>query len=121
MQEYDGINMATSIFDAVGRIIGLEYFGDMSLANNPEKIDKGNLRYIRNQRIKKGLELLEQLEKNGEVNSSEIQNYENDASKRSDNGRKDIITGRACSCGGMTIKTGSCYTCLNCGSNGGCG
>lgn len=33
-----------------------------------------------------------------------------------------VSTGDMCaSCGGMTVRTGSCHTCTSCGTSGGCG
>lgn len=36
--------------------------------------------------------------------------------------RPPVTSGNTCAtCGGMTVQTGTCHTCIECGTSGGCG
>lgn len=127
VQGYDNIKMAGSIFDFVGRFLGLEYLGNRELATEPDRVDEEGLRYRQVDKMKKAMELLSGNGK--EKPAIAVVNEGGNKPKKNEQPREKVKklsgssdSGPPCAnCGGDTVKTGSCFTCINCGINGGCG
>tara|TARA_Y100000310_G_scaffold345406_1_gene464629 strand:+ start:17649 stop:20423 length:2775 start_codon:yes stop_codon:yes gene_type:complete len=92
MVDHPFIHQASSVYDLIARIVGVAYLGRTDLAQNPEEA--------------------ESFVKNGKKNDN------------GDNGKnEEVIAKGVCGSCSSTLgtQTGTCWTCLNCGSNEGCG
>ena len=120
VQGYSNIKMTSSLFDAVGRLLGVEYLGMKELTTEPDKVDESKLRYREIERQRKALEVLGKLEE-GKIVKVDSENGNGNGSS---NGRKMIdndASGPPCGvCDGDTVKNGSCFVCTNCGATTGC-
>ncbi len=120
VQGYDNIKMSSSIFDFVGKLLGIEYLGMKELATKPDEVDESKLRYNENERTRKALEVLGKLEEGKIVKVDSGNGNGNNSS----NGKKIVdmaSSGPPCDvCDGDTIKSGSCYVCTNCGASNSC-
>lgn len=117
------IKMVSSMYDFVGRLIGLHYLGKTDLATEPDKVNEMELRYKKTERVRKALQILNEMEK-GNTPVIEIKNdgSEEESHNHDKKEKNNVSFGPPCGrCGGSTIKTGTCFTCVNCGQNGGCG
>jgi ribonucleoside-diphosphate reductase alpha chain len=117
------IKMVSSMYDFVGRLIGLNYLGRKDLATEPGKVNEMDLRYKKTERVRKALQVLGEIEK-GNAPVIEIKNGGSEEEKHEHDKKEknNVSFGPPCGrCGGSTIKTGTCFTCINCGQNGGCG
>lgn len=94
------LKMASSIPDAVARILSYLYLGDREAVQNPSLAHKKDL-------VQAAQSLIEELDKHKE--------------KQSDS-RSEEYTGAVCSnCGSSRLRrTGSCHTCEDCGTTTGC-
>jgi len=111
-QEYPHLKMSRSVYDAIGKIIAIEYLGETDLATEPQKVDKSKLRAERNR-------LIANLLKHKDELHTESADQENNFGG---NGRLQIdASGPPCKeCGGITRKNGTCFLCENCGTTNGC-
>jgi ribonucleoside-diphosphate reductase alpha chain len=115
------IRMVSSMYDFVGRLIGVQYLGRTDLATEPDRVDEKELRYYKNERVRKALAALDELEKGNALIIINNNGSEEKGDKSHKKPNNTIHFGPPCKCGGTTIKTGTCFTCTNCGANGGCG
>jgi len=120
-----GLHMTTSIYDAIGRVLGVEYFGDKNQVNNPDEVNLGETRGVQIRRRAIAQKFLEQIEgKEGDelnkILGEILEDSKKDSPKKSS--KKSLQYGPPCRrCGTTTIKSGTCANCPNCGENEGCG
>jgi ribonucleoside-diphosphate reductase alpha chain len=120
------IKQAKSIFDAAQKILRLEYLGDISVAEEPDKVnfdklrgsDSGSFRYLERKNVDEWEieDVLEDPETGGFKKSSK------NRLKKSQ--KKATSNGSTCSiCSTLMVQTGpGCFECKNCGDKvGGCG
>lgn len=114
VERHDHVKMATSIIDAVFRILAVHYLRDDSLAQ--VKLADGQLALEADDE-----DAPRQVREDASVGDHQP------ALPRTERNRpaepRQIATGETCGvCGGPTVRTGTCLTCTQCGSvSGGCG
>ncbi|MBT3416748.1 vitamin B12-dependent ribonucleotide reductase [Candidatus Woesearchaeota archaeon] len=119
----DNIKQASSIFDAAQKILRLEYLGDASVAQEPEKVnfsklrgsDSGSFRHLEREKVDewKIEDVLKDSETGGFNNGKKTL-------KKAENSTR--TSGATCHCGRIMRQTGpGCFEC-SCGDKvGGCG
>ncbi len=141
MTDHPNIKLSTSIVDFIFRVLGMEYLGRTDFVQvKPTGIQKNRAEQLAKLMAEatgqKTLELPEIKEEiDGEVEKEKIILKDETATKDqlalfkkevADSGADQQLSGMMgdappCStCGHITIRSGSCYKCLNCGSTTGC-
>ena len=115
---FPGIKKASSLHNLVVRYLGIQYLGNLSLADVPDEIDKTTLRINRKN--------LSENEKNSKNNDKEItkkKSEKNDTFKEVQKKKQGLMgSGHPCKkCGATTQRAGTCFVCTNCGEDTGCG
>jgi ribonucleoside-diphosphate reductase alpha chain len=118
------IKQASSIFDAAQKILRLEYLGDLSAAQEPEKVDKGKLRGATSGAFRH-LERkdIDEWEIGDVLKDSETGGFVGKKKKGQAANKKATKSGVACTdCGDLMLQTGpGCFECGCGGKVGGCG
>ncbi len=117
------VKQASSIFDAAQKILRIEYLGDTSVAQEPEKVDvsklrgegSGSFRYLERKDIN-------EWEIDDVLEDSETGGFTKGKNGKTKSKKKTASTGVTCRCGRTMKQTGpGCYECT-CGDKvGGCG
>lgn len=132
MTDHPNVKLCTSIIDFVFRVLGMEYLGRTDFVQvKPTGIQKNKAEQVEQMAAKATgqnvMPLTEQVEKKAETQASlpNIPKVESAKDVSSDAVGKQLSSmmgdAPACgTCGHITIRSGSCYKCLNCGSTTGC-
>jgi len=118
------IKQASSIFDAAQKILRLEYLGDISVAQEPEKVDKNKLRGAENGAFRY-LERknIDEWKIEDVLKDPETGGFVKEKDERKKPEKKASKSGVVCSeCGNLMNQTGpGCFECSCGGKVGGCG
>jgi ribonucleoside-diphosphate reductase alpha chain len=118
------VKQASSIFDAAQKILRLEYLGDSSVAQEPEKVDLSKLRGAENGAFRH-LERKDIDEWNIDdvLKDSETGGFTKEKNGKKKPQKKTTTSGVACGeCGNLMNQTGpGCFECSCGGKVGGCG
>jgi len=141
MTDHPNIKFSTSIIDFVFRVLGMEYLGRTDFVQvKPAGIQKNRAeqlaRLMAEAAGQKTLELPElEDESNGDVEKEKIILKDPEATKdQMEMFKKEVAATAAdqqlsgmmgdappcATCGHITVRSGTCYKCLNCGSTTGC-
>lgn len=108
VERHPNVKMATSIIDAVFRILAVHYLHDDTLAQ--VKLDQGQ-----------GKLVTDEAGPNGDREVGDLEVPRKVAPKPAPKA-EPVSTGETCSCGGLLVRNGPCFTCSSCGTTqGGCG
>src|SRR5690606_7204864 len=108
VERHPNVKMATSIIDAVFRILAVHYLHDDTLAQ--VKLDQGQGKLVTDEAGPNGDREVGDLEVPRKVAPKPALKAE------------PVSTGETCSCGGLLVRNGPCFTCSSCGTTqGGCG
>ena len=143
MTDHPNVRSCTSIVDFVFRVLGMEYLGRTDFVQvKPEGIQKNRVQQLekllaeaRGQKSMSFEETVDEVEKEKlildeeeeeEIVVSTLTKVEKKAEMVAASGADQMLAGMMgdappCpTCGHITIRNGSCYKCLNCGSTTGC-
>jgi len=136
MTDHPNIRSCTSIIDFVFRVLGMEYLGRTDFVQvKPKGIQKNKVEQLA--KLLEQAHIQESFPLDGKIQEEEIEKDENqmalpnmheveagmDANADAINAQLSNMMGDAppCgTCGHTTIRSGTCYKCLNCGSTTGC-
>ena len=115
VEDHPNIKMATSIVDYIFRVLGFEYLDRYDLCHvKPQLLTNAMSSYNEN---KIAHEIYDHSNENDDnVIASEV--VDDNLNKHLENMMGDAPI--CDSCGHITVRNGSCYRCLNCGSSMGC-
>lgn len=119
VEGHENIKSATSVVDYIFRLLGFEYLQREDLVHiKPKKdaIHNGTINLIQNPAEPGSSE-----KKTDKVNETVINIASGAGLKKIVNKSPQTGDAPACkSCGNMTVRSGTCYTCMTCGSTTGC-
>jgi len=104
---HENIRTCTSIIDFVFRVLGMEYLNRTDFVHKKKKLNEDKIQT--NQYLQQTPTIQETTQENSEKDavSKHLESMMGDAPPCSD-------------CGHVTVRNGTCYKCLNCGSSLGC-
>jgi len=134
MTDHPNIRSCTSVVDFIFRVLGMEYLGRTDFVQvKPSGIQKNRAEQIeklfteaQGQKSLAFEEVADQVSQAAKIPTSALLKNEDKLSVNENSGQDKMLSGMMgdappCpTCGHITIRNGSCYKCLNCGSTTGC-